>query len=145
MLTTVRARSVVLLSGAIVVALALAATAMAAHSMTSPTDTGLYRAKNHSGFVAFTWTEIEKKNHTDVMTITKFRFHDGCTNAVTRIKPKMHVRHNKFSYGADDVKVAGKLIFHPRSNFPVIKGTVTLTDPDCAADPNGVITFKANS
>jgi hypothetical protein len=39
--------------------------------------------------------------------------------------------------------IAGRLFFNQTSNDPVVKGTVTLSDPDCAADPNGVITFKA--
>jgi hypothetical protein len=61
-------------------------------------------------------------------------------------------RHHRFSYRSDDVTIggeanhvaiAGRLFFSPTSNFPVIKGTVTLSDPDCAANPSGVITFKA--
>ncbi len=122
--------------------------------MTSPTAVGLFKAKNHSGFVAFTWNEGDgfhgTKRYT-VQTVTEFRFHDACTKSLTKIKKTIHIRRNRFSYHVDGVKVAGepndvtiagkvRLVDGAAS---VIKGTVTLSDSDCAADPNGVITFRA--
>ena len=154
MLRRVRARSTVLLiSGVMVAGLALAGAALGAHSMTSPTAVGLFDAKNHSGSVAFTWNEVGgfgTKPYT-VQTITDFRFHDGCTKSMTKIKKTIHIRHNRFSYHVDgvsianepnDVTIAGK-VHLTQGAASVIKGTIMLSDPDCAADPNGVITFRA--
>lgn len=39
--------------------------------------------------------------------------------------------------------IARTLFFSQSSSYPVIKGTVTLSDPDCAANPNGLIAGKA--
>jgi hypothetical protein len=35
--------------------------------------------------------------------------------------------------------------FHGKKRYSVqeIRGTITLSDPDCAADPHGVVTFRA--
>jgi hypothetical protein len=137
-----------------VVGLAVASVALGAHGMTSPTVAGNYSTSNHSGAVKLYFSERDTKRHTSIIKISKFRFHDGCTTAFTKIKATMRVngRHYRFSYKSDDVTiggeandvaVAGRLFFSQSSNFPLIKGTVTLSDPDCAADPNGVITFKA--
>jgi hypothetical protein len=155
MLRRVRARlTVALISGVIVAGLALAGAALGAHGMTSPTVEGLFKAKNRSGFVAFTWGEAGGFHGTkpyNIQTITQFRFHDACTKSMTKIKKTIHIRHNRFSYNVDgvmianepnDVTIAGKVhIVHSAAS--VIKGTITLSDPDCAADPNGVITFRA--
>jgi len=146
MLRRVRARlTVVLISGVMVAGLALAGAALGAHGMTSPTAVGLFKAKNQSGFVAFTWNEYGGFHGTkpyNIQTITQFRFHDACTKSMTKIKKTIHIRHNRFSYHADGVTIAGKE--HLFKGAPsVIKGTITLSDPDCAADPNGVITFRA--
>jgi hypothetical protein len=156
MLRRVRARLtvVVLISGVMVAGLALAGASLGAHGMTSPTAVGLFKAKNHSGVVAFTWNEVDgfhgTKRYT-VQTITEFRFHDGCTKSMTKIKKTIHIRHNRFSYHVDgvtigsapnDVRISGKVHLY-RGAASVIKGTITLSDPDCAADPNGVITFRA--
>jgi hypothetical protein len=140
--------------GLLVVGLAVASVALGAHGMTSPTVAGPYSASNHSGAVKLYFSERDTKRHTSIIQISKFRFHDACTTAFTKIKATMRVngRHYRFSYESGDVTiggeahhvaVAGRLFFSPSSNFPVIKGTVTLGDPDCAADPNGLITFKA--
>jgi hypothetical protein len=155
MLRRVRSRlTVVLISGVMVAALELAEAALGAHTMTSPTAVGLFKAKNHSGFVAFTWNEYGGYHGTkpySVQYITQFRFHDGCTKSKTKIKKTIHIRHNRFSYHVDgvriasepnDVTIAGKVHLTDGA-ASVIKGTITLSDPDCAADPNGVITFRA--
>jgi hypothetical protein len=156
MLRRVRARLTVgLIFGVMVVGLALSSAALGAHGMTSPTVAGVYSTKNHSGAVKLYFSERDTKRHTSIIKISNFRFHDGCTTAFTKIKATMRVnaRHYGFSYKSDDVTVggeanhvaiAGRLFFSQNSNFPVIKGTVTLSDPDCAANPNGVITFKAS-
>ena len=157
MLRRVRARpTMVLVSGGVVAGPAFAGAALGAHTMTSPTAVGLFKAKNHSGFAAFTWNEYGGYHGTkpySVQYITQFRFHDGCTTSKTKIKKTIHIRHNRFSYKSDDVAIggeanhvtiAGRLFFSQSSNFPLIKGTITLSDPDCAANPNGVITFKAS-
>jgi hypothetical protein len=146
MLRRVRARlTVVLISGVMVAGLALAGAALGAHSMTSPTAVGLFKAKNQSGFVAFTWNEYGgfhgTKRYT-VQTITDFRFHDGCTKSMTKIKKTIRIRHNRFSYHADGLRITGKGNLS-KGGPSVIKGTVKLADPDCAADSNGVITFRA--
>jgi hypothetical protein len=155
MLRRVRARlSVVLISGVMVAALALASVSLGAHGMTSPTAIGLFKAKNHSGVVAVTWSEADgfhgTKRYT-VQTITDFRFHDACTKSMTKIKKTIHIRHNRFGYhidgvrianGSNDVTIAGKVhLTHGAAS--VIKGTITLSDLDCTADPNSVITFRA--
>lgn len=148
MLRHVRARLTVgLVLGAMAVGLALASAALGAHGMTSPDVAGRYSAKNHSGAVKLYFSEIETKRHTSIITLSKFRFHDGCATAFTKVEGKVRVRgrHYRFSYSADDATIAGRLFFQQNSNFPVIKGTVTLSDPGCAADPNGVITFKATN
>jgi len=155
MLRHVRARLTVgLLLGVMLVGLALASAALGAHGMTSPTVAGSYSTKNHSGAVKLYFSERDTKRHTSIITISDFRFHDGCATAFTKIKATMRVngRHYRFSYKSDGVTIggeanhvaiAGRLFFSQSSNFPVIKGAVTLSDPDCAANPNGVITFKA--
>lgn len=156
MLRHVRARSTVgLILGVMVVGLALVSAALGAHGMTSPTVAGPYSMRNDSGAVKLYFSERDTRRQTTLITISKFRFHDGCTTAFTNIRATMRVngRQYRFSYKADDVMVggeanhvaiAGRLFFSQSSNFPAIKGTVTLSDPDCAANPNGVITFKAS-
>jgi hypothetical protein len=155
MLCDVRARLTVgSIVGVMAVGLAVAGAALGAHGMTSPTVAGSYSTSNHSGAVKFFFSERDTKRHTSIIKILNFRFHDGCATAFTKIKATMRVngRHYRFSYKSDDVtiggeanhvEIAGRLFFSQSSNFPRIKGTVTLSDPDCAADPNGVIAFKA--
>jgi hypothetical protein len=148
MLRRVRARlSVVLISGVVVtaLALALASVSLGAHGMTSPTAVSLFKAKNQSGRVAFTWSEYDGFHGTKrstVQMITEFRFHDACTKSMTKIKKTIHIRHNRFSYNAGGVTIAGKEHFF-KGAPSVIKGTVKLADSNCAADPNGIITFRA--
>jgi hypothetical protein len=146
MLRGVRARlTVVVISGAMFTGLALAGAALGAHGMTSPTAVAQFKTSNHSGRVVFTWSEYGGFHGTkrySVQTITRFRFHDGCTKSLTKIKKTIHIRHNHFSYHADGVTIAGKVrLIHGAAS--VIKGTITLSDAGCAADPNGVITFRA--
>jgi hypothetical protein len=155
MLRGVRARlTVVVISGAIVTGLALAGAALGAHGMTSPTAVSQFKTSNHSGRVVFTWSEyggFHGKKRYSVQTITHFGFRDGCTKSLTKIKKTIHIRHNRFSYHADgvsigdepnDVTIAGK-VHITRGAASAVKGTITLSDADCAADPNDVITFKA--
>ncbi len=123
--------------------------------MTSPTAVGLFKAKNRSGSVSFTWNEYGGFHGTkrySVQYITQFRFHDGCTKSITKIKKTIHIRHDRFGYYADGVTIAdepnavtiaGKVRLLDGA-ASVIKGTVTLSDSDCAADPNGVIIFRAD-
>ena len=122
--------------------------------MTSPTVAGLYSTKNHSGAVKLYFSERDTKRHTSIIKISEFRFNDGCTASFTKIKATMRVggRPYRFSHKSDDVMIGGepndvtingRLVFSQNSNFPVIKGTVRLSDADCAANPNGLITFKA--
>lgn len=145
-----------LVLGVLVVGLAVASAALGAHGMTSPSVAGGYSTKNHSGAAKLYFSERQTKRHGSITTISKLRFHDGCATAFTKIRSTMRVngRHHRFSYKSDDVTIGGeanhvtitgRLFFNHRSNYPVIKGTVTLSDPDCAADPDGVITFKANA
>ncbi len=64
----------------------------------------------------------------------------------------IHIHHNRFSYHVDGVRIAGEpndvtiagKVHLTQGAASVIKGTITLSDPDCAADPNGVITFRAD-
>ena len=156
MLRNVRVRlKVGSILGVMVVGLALVGAALGAHGMTSPTVAGPYSMKNRSAADDSYFSERDTKRHTSLITISDFRFHGGCTTAFTKIKATMRVngRHYRFSYKsddvtiggeADDVKIAGRLFFSQSSNFPAIRGTVTLSDPDCAANPNGVITFRGS-
>jgi hypothetical protein len=140
-------RPVVLaISAVAALALALAATALAAHVETSPAAIALYGGSTPSGFVAFTFEENETlripsgKSRT-VLTLNDFRFHDACTKSLTRIHNAIPVRRNRFSYARGTVSLTGKMSYRHGASLPTVTGMIRPADQDCDGDADGSMAF----
>jgi hypothetical protein len=136
-----RAR-LVALTVSVAAAFALAAIADAHRVETAPAESLAYASTTPSGYVAFQYVSLEVgPKFVNVITLQRFRFHDACTNSLTRVRKNISVRHSRFSYRAGGISVTGR-VTRSDPTFRVI-GTVHVQDDDCDADNNGNVKFIA--